>query len=72
MIGVSVDESSPAGFSSGPTNSPLLDAIGWEAATMDQLFLRSGLTMADLAVEIERLAASGRITRNGPWIERAR
>ena len=70
MIGVPVDETAPPGFASGPTTSPLLDAIGWEAATMDQVFLRSGLTMSDLAVEIERLVASGAITRNGPWIER--
>ena len=72
MIGVPGDETAPPGFASGPTTSPLLDAIGWEAATMDQIFLRSGLTMSDLAVEIERLVASGAIARNGPWIERVR
>jgi DNA processing protein len=50
----------------------LLDLIGWEPATAEQLVVRGGLdptTVGRLLAELER---DGRLSRRGPWLERAR
>lgn len=45
----------------------LLDLIGGDAVTLDELVLRSGQTLADVAVSLGHLESAGRVTRSGGW-----
>jgi DNA processing protein len=49
---------------------PLLDAVGWQPSTLDQLVLRTGLGLAVLAPALERLCEAGWVARTGGWYER--
>jgi hypothetical protein len=48
----------------------VLDAIGWQAASLDQLAVRTGLGLPALVLAIERLRAAGWIDSRGGWFER--
>ena len=48
----------------------VLDAVGWQPATLEEIVGRSGLGPAEVAVELVRLEAEGWLTRTGGWIER--
>lgn len=52
------------------TADAVLDAFAWEPATLDQLVLRSGLGLAEVAVSLEWLVASGWVEPKGGWYER--
>jgi len=45
----------------------VLDLVGGDAVTLDELVLRSGLPLAEVAVLLGRLEAAGRIARSGGW-----
>ena len=45
----------------------LLDLIGADAVTIDELVLRSGRGLADVAVSLGHLESAGRVTRSGGW-----
>lgn len=45
----------------------VLDLVGGDAVTLDELVLRSGLALAEVAVLLGRLEAAGRIARSGGW-----
>ncbi|MXW43100.1 MAG: DNA-protecting protein DprA [Acidimicrobiia bacterium] len=47
----------------------VLDALGWQPADPEQIKLRSGLTMAQVACAIEELRAAGWVAISGRWIE---
>jgi DNA processing protein len=49
---------------------PVLDAVGWQPSTLDQLALRTGLGLAALAPALERLCEAGWVARTGGWYER--
>ena len=49
---------------------PVLDAIGWQPSTLDQLVLRTGRDLAGLAPALDRLCDAGWVTRHGGWYER--
>lgn len=52
------------------TARAVLDAFAWEPATLDQLVMRTGLGLADVAVSLEWLVASGWVEPQGGWYER--
>ncbi len=47
----------------------VLDALGRRPAALEQLAVRSGLGLADLAAALQRLAAAGWVTADGGWYE---
>jgi DNA processing protein len=49
---------------------PVLEAVGWQPATLDHLVLRTGLELARLAPALDRLCGAGWVTRHGGWYER--
>jgi DNA processing protein len=53
-----------------PDDQAVIDAFDWQPATFDQLVLRTGLPVGDLAVALHRLAALGWIDQRGGWYER--
>ena len=48
----------------------VLAALDHEAATIDQLALRTGLALDDLVVELARLGLDGRVVERAGWYER--
>jgi DNA processing protein len=48
----------------------VLEAVGWQPATLDDLVLRTGLGLARLAPALDRLADGGWVARRGGWYER--
>ncbi len=48
----------------------VLDAVGWQPATLDHLVLRTGLELAQLAPALDRLCDAGWVARRGGWYER--
>ena len=51
-------------------DDPVLEAVGWQPSTLDQLVLRTGLDLARLAPALDRLCEAGWIARRGGWYER--
>jgi DNA processing protein len=56
--------------SPSPADQPVLAALGWQPATLDQLLLRTGLDLAELAPSLDRLCETGWVARRGGWYER--
>src|SRR4051812_16629044 len=46
---------------------PVLDALGWQPASFDQLVERTGLGLGPLSLALSRLEAGGRLARQGTW-----
>jgi DNA processing protein len=53
-----------------PADQPVLAALGWQPATLDQLVLRTDLDLAQLAPSLDRLCETGWVARRGGWYER--
>jgi DNA processing protein len=66
------DRPAPADHRSPPdeADAPVLEAVGWQPATLDHLVLRSGLDLPALTPALERLRDAGWIVRRGGWYER--
>lgn len=68
----------PAGGAGEPAGAPvpepadleLLELLGAEARTLDQLAADSGRDLADLAVTVLRFELQGWVVRTGTWVER--
>jgi DNA processing protein len=58
----------PAALS--PRQRALLDAVGWEPASLEQLLLRTHLGMADLHAGLAALEDAGWVVWDGSWVER--
>ncbi len=56
----------------GPEETPVLDAIGWEPATFDDVCGRSGCSPGQVGVALARLQAGGWVAERAGWWERAR
>ncbi|MDQ6697433.1 MAG: DNA-processing protein DprA [Actinomycetota bacterium] len=54
----------------GPLTGAVLDALGWEPLTFEQLAVRTGLGLAPLAAEVASLEAAGLLVRLDGWLER--
>lgn len=48
----------------------LLDALGWQPTTLEQVLVRTGLPIGTAALALERLEATGWLARRGGWFER--
>ena len=53
-----------------PGDVPVLDAVGWQPATLDQIGVRTRWDLAALAPALDRLCESGWVARRGGWYER--
>lgn len=53
-----------------PADAEVLELVGWEPVTLDQLALRSGLDLSHLATALDRLCQAGWLERSGGWYER--
>jgi DNA processing protein len=54
----------------GLEEAPVLDALGWEPATFDDLCARSGRTPGQVSVALARLQAGGWVAERAGWWER--
>ena len=55
-----------------PEAARVLDVLGWEPATLDELAERLGAPLGPVAVHLTRLASSGWVLQRSGWWERAR
>ena len=53
-----------------PGDVQVLEAVGWQPATLDHIGLRTGHDLAVLAPALDRLCESGWVARRGGWYER--
>ncbi len=53
-----------------PIGRAVLDALGWEPRTFEELVARSGLALAPLAGQVATLEAAGFLVRTDGWLER--
>jgi DNA processing protein len=53
-----------------PAAATVLDAVGWQPATLDQIGMRTGHGLAVLAPVLDRLCEAGWVARRGGWYER--
>jgi DNA processing protein len=55
-----------------PADRVILDQLGGEPVSIDQLTVRCDLDLGELAVRLLALESEGRVSRSGSWIERTR
>ncbi|HYD10327.1 MAG TPA: hypothetical protein VEA78_09500, partial [Acidimicrobiales bacterium] len=55
-----------------PDQARVLEALGWEPATLDELAERLDAPLGPVAVHLTRLAATGWVTQRAGWWERSR
>jgi DNA processing protein len=55
-----------------PEAARVLDALGWEPATLDELADRLGAPLGPVAVHLTRLANAGWVVQRAGWWERRR
>jgi DNA processing protein len=53
-----------------PGDVSVLDAVGWQPATLDHIAVRTGHGLAFLAPALDRLCEAGWVARRGGWYER--
>jgi DNA processing protein len=70
LSGVAPRASADTRVSPAPADQALLDAIGWQPATLDQLAGRTGLALGEVAMALERLLSAGWVAERGAWWER--
>ncbi len=51
-------------------DAPVLEAVGWQPTTLDQVALHTGLELAALAPALDRLRDAGWVSQRGGWYER--
>jgi DNA processing protein len=51
-------------------DAAVLEAVGWQPATLDQIGVRTGHDLAVLAPALDRLCEAGWVARSGGWYER--
>ena len=55
-----------------PTQAALLDAMGWQPASLDQLVVRTGLSPGQASVALARLEVGGWVVGQAGWWEQVR
>ncbi|MGH9117032.1 MAG: DNA-processing protein DprA, partial [Acidimicrobiales bacterium] len=53
-----------------PADQAVLEAVGWQPATVEQLATRTATGLVDVVMALERLLADGWIAERGGWWER--
>jgi DNA processing protein len=53
-----------------PLEVAVLEALGWEPRSLDELALRSELSLGELTLTVATLEASGHVVRRDGWFER--
>jgi len=53
-----------------PADAQLLDALGWEPSTVDEVVQRSGLGLAEVSRRLAELSVRGAVRDSGGWWER--
>jgi DNA processing protein len=53
-----------------PADQPVLDAVGWQPATLDHIAARAALGLTAVAPALDRLVDTGWVVRRGGWFER--
>lgn len=71
-LGMSGAEAKPLDSRASPgiVGQRVLDALGWQPADAEQIRVRSGLDMPEVAGAVEGLRAAGWVAVSGRWIER--
>jgi DNA processing protein len=70
-LGMKTIQARRAGARQQPNNDPLLEAMGFAPASIDQIAQRSGLDAATLAARLSRLEIAGRVEAlAGGWFQR--
>ncbi len=71
-LGIAGAESAPLDSRMKPDSigSQVLEALGWQPADAEQIKVRTGLTMAEVAGAVEELRVAGWVAVSGRWIER--
>ena len=74
---VALDLATPGGFhppdrrpAPGAEDSGVLDAVGWEAATLEEIVLRSGRSPGQASLALARLERDGWVAGGAGWWER--
>ncbi|MFN8041472.1 MAG: DNA-processing protein DprA [Acidimicrobiales bacterium] len=49
----------------------VLDAVGWQPTTLEQVVVRTGLALTDAVVALDDLVRDGWVDESGGWFERA-
>ena len=55
-----------------PHQAALLEALGWQPASLDQLVVRTGLSPGQVSVALARLEVGGRVAGEAGWWEQVR
>ena len=74
-LGLDTSGARPSGDAALPDDPDLvrvLDALGWEPATLDELAERLDAPLGPVAVHLTRLANAGWVVQRSGWWERAR
>ena len=53
-----------------PADAEVLEAVGWQPSTLDELAVRTGRDLAGLAPALDRLCEARWVARTGGWYER--
>jgi DNA processing protein len=53
-----------------PSDAELLETLGWQPATLDQLVARTGRSLAQVSAALMRLELDGWVAPRGGWYER--
>lgn len=53
-----------------PTGRQVLEAVGWQPCTLDEVVSRVGLGLSEVALAVEGLVADGLLVHRGRWLER--
>lgn len=71
-LGISGAEPAPldSRMKPGSIGLQVLEALGWQPADAEQIKVRTGLAMAEVAGAVEELRAAGWVAVSGRWIER--
>jgi DNA processing protein len=64
--------SAPPASPADPDEARVLEALGWESATLDEVAERVGAPLGPVAVHLTRLANAGWVLQRSGWWERVR
>ncbi len=54
----------------GAATAPVLEAVGWHPSTTEQVVLRTGRSLGEVALAIDELVRGGWLSRREGWLER--